>query len=245
MTSLRWQDILDILIVSFILYKVLSIIRGTRVERILLGILVLLLLSLVSRKLNLSTLEFILSSFVNSLILIIIIVFQNDIKKFLYSLGRNPFFRKISYAEETMFYDELTEACLALAKRRLGALIVVEREMTIDEFIEPGVPVDASVNVELILSIFQRTSPLHDGAILIREGRITAASCILPLTLRDDIDKILGTRHRAAIGISEVSDAVAIAVSEEYGTISYALRGDLIRNVGPEELKRALKGLLE
>lgn len=245
MISLRWQDILDIFIVSFILYKVLSIIKGTRVERILLGILVLLILSLVSKKLNLSTLEFILSSFVNSLILIIIIVFQNDIKRFLYSLGRNPFFRKISYAEETMFYDELTEACIALAKRRLGALIVVEREMTIDELIEPGVPVDASVNAELILSIFQKTSPLHDGAILIREGRITAASCILPLTLREDIDKVLGTRHRAAIGISEVSDAVAIAVSEEYGTISYALKGELIRNVGSDDLKKALKGLLE
>lgn len=245
MTELRWQDALDVAIVAYIFYKLLSIAKGTRVERILLGIAVLLLLFAVGKRLELSSLNFLLGSFVNSLILVIVIIFQNDIKRFLYSLGRNPFFRKISYAEETMFYDELTDACLGLAKRRLGALIVVERETNLDEFVEPGVPMDAQVKAELLLSIFQKASPLHDGAVLIREGRIVAASCILPLTLRDDIDKDVGTRHRAALGISEVSDAIAIAVSEERGSVSYAIRGELARNVTGEELKKVLKGLLE
>jgi diadenylate cyclase len=245
MKEVRWQDALDILIVSYIFYKLLSVVKGTRVERILLGIVVLLFLFFVGKSLELSSLNFVLGSFMNSLVIVIVIIFQNDIKKFLYSLGRNPFFKKISYPEETLFYDELTDACFGLAKRRLGALIVVEREINIDEFIEPGIPIDAQVNAELLWSIFQRTSPLHDGAVLIREGRIVAASCILPLTLRDDIEKDIGTRHRAALGISEVSDAIAIAVSEERGWVSYAIKGELMRNVTGEELKKVLKGLLE
>jgi diadenylate cyclase len=147
--------------------------------------------------------------------------------------------------DETLFYDELVNACTVMGKRRTGALIVLEREMGVDEFMEGGIKIDADVNAELIISLFQPTSPLHDGALVIREGRIRAASCVLPLSARDDMDKDFGTRHRAAIGITEVADAVSVVVSEESGQVSYASNGTIVRNASPDVVKRALKELLQ
>jgi diadenylate cyclase len=163
----------------------------------------------------------------------------------LLALGRSPFFKKITYVEETLFFDELSNACTVMANKKTGALLVIEREVGLEEFMEIGVRLDAEVNAELILSVFQYASPLHDGAMIIREGRIRAASCILPLTMRDTIDKQLGTRHRAAIGITEVTDAVALVVSEEKGKISYAFKGELHWNVDGDTLKKVLRDVLK
>jgi diadenylate cyclase len=241
---IRWQDVLDILIVAFIIYRTFLLVKGTRASQLIVGVIIIVFVFYLSKKLELFALGWILNNFVSSLILVIVVVFQNEIRRVLLALGRSTFFRKITYVEETLFYDELSSACVAMAKKKTGALIVIEREVGLEEFMEIGVRLDAEVNAELILSVFQYASPLHDGAMIIREGRIRAASCILPLTMKDNIDKQLGTRHRAAIGISEVTDAVTLVVSEEKGKISYAFKGELHWNVDGDMLKKALKELL-
>ncbi len=241
LTALRWQDILDILIVTFIIYRTFLLIKGTRAIQLIIGFIIVFFVFYLSKKLELFTLGWILSNFVGAIIFVIVVIFQNEIRNVLLAVGRSPFFKKITYVEETLFYDELTNACIVMSNRRMGALIVIEREVGLEEFMEIGIRVDAAVNTELILSMFQTTSPLHDGAMIIREGRIRAAGCILPLTLKDGIDITLGTRHRAAIGITEVTDAVALVVSEETGKISYAHKGELVRLITEETLKKVLK----
>ncbi|MGD0231269.1 MAG: diadenylate cyclase CdaA [Syntrophorhabdales bacterium] len=241
----RWQDVLDILIVAFIIYRVLLLIRGTRALQLVVGLIIVFFAFYLSKKLELFTLGWILNNFVSSILLVIVVIFQNEIRHVLFVLGRSPFFRKITYVEETLFFDELVNACTIMGKKRTGALIVLEREMGLGEFVEGGIVIDADVNTELLVSLFQTTSPLHDGAVVIKEGRIRAASCVLPLSVRDDMDKDFGTRHRAAIGITEVADAVSVVVSEESGQISYCRGGELVRNANPEALKRALKELLQ
>jgi len=241
---LRWQDILDIILVSFIIYRILVFIKGTRAIQLIVGLIIVLFVFYISKKLELFTLSWILGSFVGSLIIIVVVIFQDDIRRMLLALGRSPFLKKITYLEETLFYDILVNTCVILGKRKTGALIVIERDVGLEEFMEIGVRLDAEVNTELLLSIFYPGSPLHDGATIIREGRIRAAGCILPLTQREDIDKVFGTRHRAAIGISEITDAVAIVVSEERGHISYAYRGEIYTRLNNESLKAALIELL-
>jgi diadenylate cyclase len=241
---LRWQDLLDIFIVAFVIYRVFLLMKGTRAVQLVVGLIIVLFAFYVAKQLDLFTLGWILNNFVASILLVIVVVFQNEIRRVLFALGRSPFLSKITYVEETLFYDELVNACVAMSARRVGALIVVEREAGLDEFVEIGVKLDAEVNAELVVSLFQPRSPLHDGALIIKEGRIRAGSCVLPLTMKEGIDKGLGTRHRAAIGITEVSDSIAVVVSEETGKISYAVRGDIVRPVNGEELKKALKELL-
>ncbi|HOJ43864.1 MAG TPA: diadenylate cyclase CdaA [Syntrophorhabdaceae bacterium] len=238
---LRWQDILDIIVVSIIIYRVLLFIKGTRAIQLLVGVIIVLFVFYVSKKLELFTLNWILGNFVGSIIIILVVIFQDDIRRMLLAIGRSPFLRKISYIEETMFYDSIANACNIMGKRKIGALIVIERDVGL----EIGVKLDAKVNTELLLSIFYPGSALHDGATIIREGRIRAAGCILPLTQREDIDKSFGTRHRAAIGISEITDAIAIVVSEENGYISYAFRGEIYKKISGDELKSVIKELLK
>ena len=242
---LRWQDVLDVLIVAFIIYRTFLLVKGTRASQLIVGVIIVVFVFYLSKKLELFALGWILNNFVSSIILVIVVVFQNEIRSVLLALGRSPFFKRITYVEETLFFDELSNACTVLAGKKTGALFVIEREVGLEEFMEIGIRLDAEVNTELVVSIFQYASPLHDGAMIIREGRIRAASCILPLTMKDTIDKELGTRHRAAIGITEVTDAVALVVSEEKGKISYAFRGELYRNVDGDALKKVLKELLK
>lgn len=241
---LRWQDIIDILVVAFIIYRTFLLIKGTRAIQLVVGLTIVFLAFYLARKAELFTVGWILSNFVGSIVVVIVVIFQNDLRRILLAIGRSPFFRKIGYVQETLFYEELANGCQAMASKRLGALVVIEREAGLEEFMEVGTLLDAEVNTELILSIFQRSSPLHDGAMMIREGRIKAAGCILPLTLKDSIDRGLGTRHRAAIGITEVTDAVAVVVSEEKGIISYAFRGEIFLGVTEETLKSVLKEVL-
>jgi diadenylate cyclase len=245
MTGIRWQDILDVLIVAFIIYRVLLFIKGTRALQLVIGLAVVFAVFYLSRKLELFTLGWILNNFVASIVLVIVVIFQNEIRRVLFVLGRSPFFRKISYVEETHFYEELTNACVVMSKRKTGALIVLEREMDLTEFLEAGTRLDADVNAELMVSLFQSASPLHDGAVVIKEGRIIAACAVLPLSTRDDIDKDFGTRHRAAIGITEVTDAISVAVSEESGQISLSSGGEIRRNLGGDVLKKELRELLK
>jgi diadenylate cyclase len=241
----RWQDVLDVLIVAFIIYRLLLLIKGTRALQLVIGLTVVFFAFYVSRTLDLFTLGWILNNFVAFAGIVIVVIFQNEIRRVLFALGRSPFFRKIAYVDETLFFEELANACVVMSKRRTGALIVIEREMALSEFMEAGIKIDADVNTELIVSVFQPATPLHDGALVIGEGRVKAASCVLPLSTRDDIDKDFGTRHRAAIGITEVTDAVSVTVSEESGHISYAQGGTITRNVTGETLKRELRELLK
>lgn len=241
----RWLDVLDILLIAFVVYKVLLFIRGTRAVQLLFGLLILFFIFFLSKKLELSAVSWILDNFFTYAVLIVVILFQDEIRRMLLALGRSPYLKKISYVEETLFFDEIVNACAILAKNRIGALIVIERRVGLEDFMEIGTRLDAEVNAELLLSIFQPKSILHDGAVIIREGRIRAAKCILPLSMNEDEAKGLGTRHRAALGISEVTDAIAICVSEEKGYISLAVRGSLNLNVKPEALKKTLMELLE
>ena len=241
---LRWQDILDIVIVAFIIYRIVLLIKGTRTIQLIIGLIVILASFFFARKLELFTLGWILNNFVGSILLVVVVLFQNEIRHVLLALGRSPFFNKITYVEETLFFDELVNACVIMSKRKIGALIVVQREAGLEEFMEIGIKIEADVNTELIVSIFHPASPLHDGALILQGGKIRAASCIVPLTMQEDLDKALGTRHRAGIGITEVTDAVAVVVSEESREISYAVGGEMVRNVTGEALKKVLKDLL-
>jgi diadenylate cyclase len=242
--AVRWQDILDILIVAFIIYRGLLLIKGTRALQLVIGLAVVFAIFYLSRRLDLYTLGWILNNFVGAIALVVVVIFQNEIRRVLFTLGRNPFLGRLSYVEETRFYDELVNACAAMSKKKTGALIVIEREAGLGDFLEAGVRLDSEVNAELLISIFQVVSPLHDGAVIVREGRIRAASCVLPLSDREDIDKEMGTRHRAAIGITEVTDALAVVVSEQTGRISLCVAGDIFRDAGTETLKKELRSLL-
>ena len=244
MPDLRWQDIVDILIVSFIIYKIFLLIKGTRAIQLILGLVIIMFVFSLAERFGLFTVGWIFNNFVGSIIFVIVVIFQSDIRRLLIALGRSPFFKKITYIQETLFYDQLVNACVAMSKRKIGALVVIEREVGLEEFMEIGVRLDAEVNAELITSIFQSASPMHDGAMIIREGRIRMAGSLLPLTKSSEVEKSLGTRHRAGMGITEVTDAVTIIVSEEKGVISYAHKGEIFTNVNGEELKKILKKLL-
>ncbi|HHN65254.1 MAG TPA: TIGR00159 family protein [Nitrospirae bacterium] len=226
-THIRWQDILDILIVAFIIYRLLLIIKGTRAVQMLLGLGILLAVLIISDILKLHTLYWIIQSFWAQVVLALIILFQPEIRKALAHMGETPFFQPLASASELKSFDEIVRAAVSLATRKIGALIVIEREDSLDDFIEIGTPIDAKVTKEILLSIFHPTSPIHDGAVIIREERIVAAGCFLPITLRSDLDRSLGTRHRAAIAITEETDAVVIIISEEKGLISIAYEGKL------------------
>ncbi len=226
-THIRWQDILDILIVAFIIYRLLLIIKGTRAVQMLLGLGILLAVLIISDILKLHTLYWIIQSFWAQVVLALIILFQPEIRKALAHMGETPFFQPLASASELKSFDEIVRAAVSLATRKIGALIVIEREDSLDDFIEIGTPLDAKVTKEILLSIFHPTSPIHDGAVIIREERIVAAGCFLPITLRSDLDRSLGTRHRAAIAITEETDAVVIIISEEKGLISIAYEGKL------------------
>lgn len=244
MPDLRWQDIVDILIVSFIIYKIFLLIKGTRAIQLILGLVIIMFVFSLAERFGLFTVGWIFNNFVGSIIFVIVVIFQSDIRRLLLALGRSTFFKKITYVQETLFYDQLVNACVAMSKRKIGALVVIEREVGLEEFMEIGVRLDAEVNAELITSIFQSASPMHDGAMIIREGRIRMAGSLLPLTKSSEVEKSLGTRHRAGMGITEVTDAVTIIVSEEKGIISYAHKGEIFTNVSGEELKKILKKLL-
>ncbi|GBE05301.1 MAG TPA: TIGR00159 family protein [Nitrospirae bacterium] len=227
---LRWQDVLDILLIAIILYRLLLIIKGTKAVRILIGLIVLLVAFLFSGYIGLYTMDWLIQSLWAQIVLAIVILFQPEIRRALAQMGEARFFPSFTSAEELKSLEEIVKASVALSNRKIGALIVIERNTSLKDFVEIGSPLDARVSRELILSIFHPTSPIHDGALVIRGNRIVAAGCFLPLTLSAVLSKAYGTRHRAGIGLSEETDAIVIIISEETGGIAAAVGGRLEQN---------------
>ena len=237
------RDTVDILIVAAGIYFLLLLIRGTRAIQILVGLIVLIALALASELFQLAALGLILERFLGSAVLIIVILFQNDIRRALARVGRG-FFPSFSTEQELQVVEEIVRSAGALSQRGHGALIVLERESNLGDLIEAGVSVDAQLSKDLLTSIFQPSSPMHDGAVVIQEGRISSAGCILPLTLRTDLPEGLGTRHRAAVGITEETDALVVVVSEETANISVVLGGELLRGLDAPRLRVVLREVL-
>lgn len=239
----RLQDAVDIGIVAFIVYSLIQLIRGTRAARMLIGLSLVVLLYLSSRVFDLYTVNWILDNFLSSVLLVIVIIFQHDIRRALIQVGSRPFFgaARVLGGQDL---EEILRAVVTLASKRLGALVVLERETGLNEFIEGGITIDAEISKELIVSIFLPASPIHDGALIVRKGRVTAAGCFLPLTTNPNVSKTFGSRHRAAIGITEESDALVIAVSEETGAISLVADGRLTRDLDAGALRNTLQKLV-
>jgi diadenylate cyclase len=227
-------DIIDILVVAIIIYRLLEMIRGTRALQILGGLGLIFVGYVVSQLLGLYTLHWLLSTFVGSLLLVVVVLFQTEIRRALARFARNPF--SSSTPVELEFAEELARSATALVNRRIGALIVLEKETGLNEYIEEGIKLDAAVSRELLVSVFLPSSPIHDGAVIIRKGRIVAAGCFFPLATEVELDKDLGTRHRAAIGVSQESDALVLVISEERAQISVVHFGRITINVSSEQL---------
>lgn len=223
--SLRWQDILDILVVAFIIHQLILIIKGTRSVQMILGLVIIIALYFMSVALDMTTLQWLLKTFLSSLFLIVVIVFQSDIRRALTQVGRSPFQKNRDMAEKEL--DEVVKAAFYLSKRRIGALMVLEGESGLQDFVDSGTPLDALLSKELLISVFMPVSPLHDGGVIIQKGRIQTAGCILPLTKNPHVHKRFGTRHRAAIGLSEETDAVVVVVSEETQEVALVRHGAL------------------
>lgn len=241
--NFRFQDAADILFVAFIIYSVIQLIRGTRAARMLVGLGVVVLIYLSSQLFDLYTLNWILDNFLSSVLLVIVIIFQSDIRRALVQVGSRPFFGgDHRLAGEDL--EEIIRSVITLASRRIGGLFVVERETGLNEFIEGGTTLDAEISKELIVSVFMVGSPIHDGALIIRKSRVTAAGCFLPLTTNPNVSKTFGTRHRAALGITEESDAVVVVVSEEDGGISLVVDGRITRDLDAGTLRTTLQKLL-
>jgi diadenylate cyclase len=237
------RDTVDILIVTFGVYWLLLLIRGTRAVQILVGLIVLIAASLAAEVFQLVTLRLVLEYFLSSAVLIFIVIFQNDIRRALAQVGKG-FFRRASAREESQVVEDVVRGAQVLSEKRIGSLMVMERETVLDDQLEAGTRIDAEVTKDLLVSIFQSVSPLHDGAVLIQEGRIAAAGCILPLTLRDDLPEGVGTRHRAAVGITEETDALVIVVSEETGAISVVMGGEMLTDITAPQLRNVLRTVL-
>jgi diadenylate cyclase len=225
--QLRWQDLVDVILMSIIIYRLLLLVKGTKAAHMLMGLGVLVLASFLSRYFELYTLDWLIQSFWAQIVLAVIILFQPEIRRALAQMGETKFLHTLTSAEELKSLDEIVKATIALANRKIGALIAIERDTILKDFVEMGTPLDAKVTKEVILSIFHPTSPIHDGALVIKGNRIVAAGCFLPITMGPDISKSFGTRHRAGLGLSEETDAVIIVVSEETGDISMAMDGKL------------------
>jgi diadenylate cyclase len=243
--QLRWQDGLDIGIIWYLIYRLLQMLRGSRAMQMMIGLAVVLMAYVLSRGLGLFTLNWILDNFLASIILVIIVIFQSDIRRALTQVGTAPLFgaEKMVQRREDII-EEVTEAVRNLTSRRVGALIVLEREVGLNEYIEIGTRLDARVSRELIESVFLPASPIHDGALVIQKRRVTAVRCVLPLSANPNLRTTMGTRHRAAIGVTEETDAIAIVVSEQEGTIALVVGGNLTERLDASRLQNALQGLI-
>lgn len=237
------RNALDIAIVAFLIYRMLLLIRGTRAVPMLWGLTLIVLLYLVAVPLGLVTLAWFLSNFLSAIIVVVVVLFQEEIRRALTKVGLRPIFRRSTEMVDRSI-EEVTTVAARLSKDKVGALIVLQREIGLDEFVEDAVLLDARLSRKLLLSIFVRESPLHDGAVVIEGDRIKAAGCLLPLSFNPDLDPNLGTRHRAALGLSERSDAVIVVVSEQTGAISLAREGRLVRNLDAALLRDSLHRFL-
>jgi diadenylate cyclase len=243
--AIAWWDLLDIAIVSFMVYELLLLIRGTRAVQMALSGGFLIGLFFLSQWLQLETVNWVIRNLAGYVVFAIIVLFQADIRRALAHFGRAPFFRyfeRAQSAEETI--EELVATAANLAARRTGAIIVIERQIGLRNYIEGGIPLDALVTYDLMASIFHPGSPLHDGAAIVQGDRVAAAACFLPLSVNPRLGRELGTRHRAALGLTEENDAVAIVVSEETGSISLVRDGKIERGISPDTLRTELRSII-
>ncbi len=243
--AVSWSDLLDIGLVAFLIYELLLLIRGTRAVQMVLSAGFLIGLFFVSRWYELETVNWVIRNLASYVVFAIIVLFQADIRRALAHFGRARFFRyfeRAASADETV--EELVTTATSLAAKKIGAIIAIERQIGLRNYIEGGIPLDATVTYDLLATIFQRESPLHDGAVIVQGDRIAAAACFLPLSVNPRVSRDLGTRHRAALGLTEENDAVAIVVSEETGNISLVMGGGLERGLTAESLRARLQSLL-
>lgn len=240
------RDILDILIVAMVFYRLFLMLKETRGEQLMKGIIILFLFAKITGSdfVRFYTINWLLEELLNLGAIAIIIVFQPELRRALENLGRSNVwkqgFRSSGETAVERDVDEIVRACMSLSRQKIGALIVFEKKTGLGEIIETGTDIDASISMELLINIFIPNTPLHDGALIIRDGRILAAACILPLTENKELPRELGTRHRAAIGVTERSDAVSLIVSEETGAISVAERGKISRHLDEKALRKEL-----
>ncbi|WP_297218669.1 diadenylate cyclase CdaA [uncultured Desulfovibrio sp.] len=236
-----WRDALDIALVGVLLYQVIQLLRGSRALAVLTGLGLLTALYFMSRSMGLYTLSWLLQHIFSSLFILIVVIFQSDIRQALGEVGSRHFFRKRNLHEGMV--EEVVSACVEMARLRVGALIVFERSMRLGDMVKrESVPLDARLSRQLLMNIFYPKAPLHDGAVVISRGRILAAACILPLA--EARGQSFGTRHRAALGATAESDAVVVVVSEERGEISVAIKGELVRNLDATRLRQVLHDVL-
>ena len=241
--SLRLADILDIAIVAYIFYMLSTFVRETRAGTLIKGIILLLIFTWVSNLLQLNTINYLLRNLMQFAFMAFIVIFQPELRRALEKVGRTNFsslFSQEGNNTAEKIASEIAAAAVAMSSRRIGALIVLERNTKIGDIVRTGCEIDSDISSELLINIFIPNTPLHDGAVIIRNNRIAAARCILPLTQNETLSREFGTRHRAALGLSEGSDAAVIVVSEETGKISFTLNGNMSRNYTEDTLKKVI-----
>ena len=246
--TISFIDIIDILIVAYIIYRVMKLLKDTSAERLIKGIIILVGIMLLASILHLTMISWLLQQALNVGVFAIVVVFQPELRRLLEQIGKGNFSRLIVPAgnpdEVESMISATVSACADMSRTKTGALIVFERRERLGEIISTGTPVDAAPSAELIKNIFFKNSPLHDGAMIVRAGRICAAGCVLPLSGNQSLSRDLGTRHRAAVGMSESADSVLVVVSEETGSISVAIGGMLKRHLSPDMLRKLLENEL-
>lgn len=246
LASVPFSALLDILVVSFVIYNVLLFVRGTRALPMLAGLFMLLIVYWLSAEFSLVALNWILGNFLGSVILVIVVLFQDDLRRGLVKVGLVPGLGGgVGAGVQSDTIKSISKAAAELASRRVGALIVIARDVGVDEYAEHAVPIKAEVTHQLLISIFNTDSPIHDGAVLISDDKILAAGAVLPLTFNPSVGQDMGTRHRAALGLSEKSDALMVVVSEETGAISLVREGKFIRGLNEKSLNSTLSGILQ
>ena len=236
--------LLDVLLVWYVIYKALTLIKGTKAVQLLNGLFVIVLAKIATYVFGLDTLDWLLQEVIDWGFLAVIIIFQPEIRRALEQIGRGKFFQRNNNQqdnEQTRLVEAMKKSVSYMAKRRIGALISIEKETGLNEYVETGIKMDAQISSELLINIFIPNTPLHDGAVIIQKNQIAAAACYLPLSESAFISKELGTRHRAALGLSEVTDAITIVVSEETGAISVTANGNLHRNLSLQEFEELLR----
>lgn len=247
--TLRISNIFEIIILAIILYEFMAWVKTTRAFALLKGIIVILVFLIIAYIFDFTTILWIAGKVINIAIIAVVVIFQPELRKALEQLGQKKYFKSIlpftekkdkgeRFSDKTV--NELVRACFELAKNKTGALIVIEQDILLTDYEKTGIPVDAIITSQLLINIFEHNTPLHDGAVIVRGDRIVSATCYLPLSDNMQISKELGTRHRAAVGISEVTDTMTLVVSEETGNVSIAIAGELIRSVDQDYLKKKL-----
>jgi len=243
--NLNVKAVVEVLILWFVIYRIFLFLKGTKAVYLLRGIIILIISFFVSQQLGLYVMNWLLTKFFAFFLLLVIIIFQPELREGLIRLGkRHIFYMEPKREDIERTIREIVSAASNMSRKRIGSLIAIKRDMGLKNYIESGVGLNADISAEMLMNIFYPLAPLHDGGVIIDGTKILAAACLFPLTFREDLSKTIGTRHRAAVGLSEESDAVVVIVSEETGSISLAIQGQLTRNLSTNDLLTILKGQL-